>query len=129
MAITDTPPVAETKWPRWAWFVAAVLAIVIGGGLGHWVATRDAESEPSAQPAQAQAIQPTVKPIVEPPASPRTSNDHQVTPRPAPEIEIQPESVKPVASPTVRHVTPKPKQKPKPSQSKPCNVYDHMDGC
>jgi hypothetical protein len=105
--------------------VAAVLAIAIGGGLGHWVGTRDAESEAGARPVQ--AIKPTVKPIeVEaPPPAPANT----VPTQPDHEIEIEPDPVTPGASPVVRHAKPRPKQPPKSSKHTPCNVYDHMDGC
>jgi hypothetical protein len=118
--ITDTTQIAETKWPLWAWFVGAVFAIVIGGGLGNWVGSRNESAPP-------QASQPTVTPIVETHAPAALSKSAHGTAQPDPEIEIEPRSVSPAAGPTVRRTTPK--QKPTPSKSRRCNVYDHMDGC
>ena len=123
MDITDTTQIAEAKWPLWAWCVGAAFAIVIGGGLGNWVGSRNAEST------QAQASQLTVTPIIEAPAPATTSNVADRTAQPDPQIEIEPQSVRPSAAsaaPAVRRVTPK--QKPTPSKRR-CNVYDHMDGC
>jgi hypothetical protein len=121
--ITDTTQFAETKWPLWAWCVGAAVAIVIGGGLGNWVGSRNAESTQ----AQAPANQPTVTPIIEAPTPTATSNVADRTAQPDPQIEIEPQSVRPAAAPAVRRATPK--QKLPPSKSRRCNVYDHMDGC
>jgi outer membrane biosynthesis protein TonB len=124
--ITDTTQFAETKWPLWAWCVGAAFAIVIGGGLGNWVGSRNAESAQAEPQAQGQASQPTVTPIVEPPQT-TTGNVADRTAQPDPQIEIEPQSVRPAAAPAVRRATTK--QKPTPSKSRRCNVYDHMDGC
>ena len=101
-------------WPRWAWIVYPALAISLGGGLGYVVGTR----ESAAEPAQAVAPAPPVQPIVVTPAP-------EPAPTPLPEIEITPDPAKPV---TVRRPAPPPRPK-KAKPSKPCNDYDHMDGC
>jgi hypothetical protein len=127
LEITDTTPVADTKWPRWAWFVYPALAIAIGGGLGAVVGFARQETEPRRQ------THATVKPIV---AAPQPS----VAPAaPSPEIEIQPievppfeveaDPVKAATGGSAPRATAKPKVKAKPTKSTPCNVYDHMNGC
>ena len=113
----ETSPAVETKWPRWAWFVLPALAIALGGGLGYVVGTRDAESAPGAAPATPQPA--AVQPIVEAPAAAQPDR----------EIEM-PETARPTVPGTVRRPpVVRPKQKPKPTKTRPCNVYDHMDGC
>ena len=125
--ITGSTRLADARWPLWAWCVGAALAIVIGGGLGNWVARRNVGS-PQASESQPAA---TVTPIVEAPAAaPASAAIHRVVPDPEIEIE-QPSSVRSAGSPAVRRATP-PKQKATPAvpSKKPrCNVYDHMDGC
>ena len=131
LEMTETTPIAEdARWPRWVWGILAMLAIVIGGGLGFVVAHGDDES--ASEPAPVQATlpprpesKPTIEPILpEVMAPPAPAADHSTT-EPVPTTEPAP-TTKPAV---VHHVPIKPKPKQKPNRTTPCNVYDHMDGC
>jgi hypothetical protein len=130
VTITDpTTPVVESRWPRWALIVFPVLAIAVGGGLGYVVPVAE-DAKVASQPAPHKVAKPTVSQpkVVEPP--PAAVIEPPVVEPPAaepPEIEVQPEPVKSAGG--VVRVPPRPKHKPKPNKTTPCNVYEHMDGC
>ncbi len=128
VAITETTPAVETKWPRRIWYVLAMLAVAIGGGLGYWVGNRDADPPPPPEPALASP--PPSKTVITPiaPEPPPPPPAPAVAADPDPEIDIQPPAAAPTTGGAVRHPPQRPKQKPK-SGKRPCNVYDHIDGC
>jgi hypothetical protein len=124
--ISETTPVAEPRWPLWAWFAYPALAIAIGGGLGYVVALAREES------AVTQPAPPDKRVVAAPqPSAPRADvepSSPAVDPASA-EIEIEPDPVKAVDDGAAPRNVRKAKAKPKPTKSTPCNVYDHMNGC
>ena len=112
MEISEATQVPLAKWPLWTWFAYPALAIIIGGGLGYFVAV--VRQHKSAH-ATAETIVAAPQPIAPSP---------EVAAPSAPEIEMEPTKLA-----TDPAIAPKSKAKPKPAATKRCNVYDHMNGC
>jgi hypothetical protein len=121
----------DVKWPLWVWFVGGALAVAIGGGLGNWVGQNLGSQRAEASPAVKQPVEETRTAT---PAAAKASVEAIVVEpaaKPEPEIAIAPKTIKPPAKPVVRRAAqpPTPKRTPPPIKRKPCNVYEHMDGC
>ena len=126
MATPEATRTIDARWPRWTWVVLPALAIALGGSAG-WIVGGD-EAEPRAQAVQAR---PANTPIVEPIAP-----AHAQTAQPDPQIEVDPDptpathgTMRPAAKPRPQPQSQAQPHKTKPLKTRPCNVYDHMDGC
>jgi hypothetical protein len=119
--ISEVTQVPLAKWPLWTWIAYPALAIIIGGGLGYFVAV-------VRQNRARQSVHATAEAVVAAPQPSAPSPPVDVAP-PSPEIEIEPEPVKTANDGLAPRLAPKSKAKPKSAKPTRCNVYDHMNGC